>query len=88
MNEQGTTVSAAASPSSVGTMKTERAGKEIQAGALYKIDMAWQGASMNMKPNPATWLMTFELVIWNAWLFDLRDPESNNPSHGSANRFG
>ncbi|MCB1550444.1 MAG: DotA/TraY family protein [Alphaproteobacteria bacterium] len=76
MNEQGTTVSAAASPSSVGTMKTERGGQEIiAAGALYKIDMAWQGASMNMKPKSGN--MAYDFLNWlfgTRGLFDLRDP--------------
>ncbi|OIN87825.1 MAG: hypothetical protein AUJ12_00540 [Alphaproteobacteria bacterium CG1_02_46_17] len=78
MNNQGDAAANVKSSNMGGktSMKTDRGGQELQgAGALYKIDMVWQGASINSKPKSGN--MAYDFLNWlfgTRGLFDLKDP--------------
>ncbi len=78
MNDQGTTVSNATGNTNSGktSIETERGKQEVQAGgALYRLDIAWAGASMPLKPKAGNFI--FNALNWlfgTQGLFDLKDP--------------
>lgn len=78
MNDQGGTVGTATSNTNSGStpIQTERGTEEVQAGgALYKIDIAWAGATLPLKPKAGNFI--FNALNWlfgTQGLFDLKDP--------------
>ncbi|HNQ91602.1 MAG TPA: DotA/TraY family protein [Alphaproteobacteria bacterium] len=78
MNNEGSTVGDMTAPNKgkESAIQTERGSQEVAAaGALYRIDMAWMGASMGLKPKSGNFI--FNALNWlfgTQGLFDLKDP--------------